>query len=41
MEGSCRYRRSHFCDLEAAELWEGLVLLEDGSPATEGFVSIK
>jgi hypothetical protein len=41
MESSCRYRRPRFCDLETAELRDGVVLLEDGPPAAEGFVSIK
>jgi hypothetical protein len=41
MEVSSRYWCPHFCDLEAAELWDGVVLLENGSPATAGFVSIK
>src|SRR5438128_560896 len=40
VEGTSRYWCPHFCDLEAAELWKGLVLLEDGSAAAEGFVRL-
>ncbi len=41
LESSSRNSLYRLCDVEAAELWAGVVLLEDGSPAAEGFISIK
>src|SRR6266849_8646026 len=38
MEVSSRYRRPRFCDLEAAELWAGLVRPANGEAAARGLL---